>query len=54
MKKIIYIKYYIYNYGRMGGFRRVQMGGLFVGMGGLVGAEMESSIVTRTCLLTGF
>ena len=29
----------------MGGFRRVQMGGLFVGMGGLVGAEMESSIV---------
>jgi len=29
----------------MGGFRRVQMGGLFVGMGGLVGAEMESSTV---------
>jgi hypothetical protein len=59
MKKIIYIKYYIYNYGRMGGFagfcmrlrqtrqafRRVQMGGLGVGMGGLVGAEMGSSIV---------
>jgi hypothetical protein len=29
----------------MGGFRRVQMGGLGVGMGGLVGAEMGSSIV---------
>jgi hypothetical protein len=29
----------------MGGFRRVQMGGLGVGMGGLVGAEMVSSIV---------
>jgi hypothetical protein len=30
----------------MGGFRRVQMGGLFVGIpGGLIGAEMESSTV---------
>ncbi len=29
----------------MGGFRRVQMGGLGVGMGGLVGAEMGSSTV---------
>jgi hypothetical protein len=29
----------------MGGFRRVQMGGLGVGMGGLVGAEMVSSTV---------
>jgi len=29
----------------MGGFRRVQMGGLFVGMGGLVGAEIVSSRV---------
>ena len=39
MKKIIYIKYYIYNYGRMGGFRHVQMGGLgvWVGVGMSVG-----------------
>ena len=29
----------------MGGLRRVQMGGLGVGMGGLVGAEMGSSTV---------